>query len=204
MLIAVRHGKTHMNENGSEKMRGWLPIPLTLEGMKDAHDTGEILEEIEGITAIFTSDLVRAVQSATEIGNALNMMITPMEELRDWNTGDYAGQSVKDNLDKIHAFIDSPNKKIPGGESYQQYLDRTIPFLKALIEDDELHLVVTHNRTMTLLRALCKNGGEYPDNALLKRKAPVEPSGFILINQDWEITYAYKPDDLKDSEIDKH
>lgn len=190
-----------MNEDGSEKMRGWLPIPLTLEGMKDAHDTGEILEEIEGITAIFTSDLVRAVQSATEIGNALNMMITPMEELRDWNTGDLAGQYVQDNLEKIHGYIDNPTKKIPGGESYQNFLDRLVPFLESLIEDDELHLVVTHNRVMTLLRALCKTGGDYPDNTLLKQKAPVEPSGFMLINQDWEITYVYKIDDLKDSEI---
>ena len=202
MLIAVRHGATALNEDGKEKLRGWLPVPLNLDGMEQANDTAEQLSQIDDVKHIYTSDLVRAIQTAHEIGEALWLPIEPVEELRDWNTGDLAGKSVMSNLPIIHDHIDHPLKKLPGGESFQSYMDRTIPFLKKLIEDDDFHIAVTHNRTMTLLRALSANGGKHPKTSILKRKAPVEPSGFMIIDKDWNIAYAHKPDDLGNDEVD--
>jgi len=201
MLILVRHGKTSFNEDGKEKLRGWLPIPLSLEGQTAAADTASKLELVEDIQTIYCSDLVRAVQSAQEIAHVLAVPLTPTEQLRDWNTGDLAGESVMDNLPTIHKHMDEPNKKLPGGESFNTFYDRCQPILDELVTSDEIHLAVSHNRVVTLARALAANKGSHPKMDLLKRKAPVEPSGFIIIDNKWRIAYAYLPEDLKDAEI---
>jgi hypothetical protein len=50
-----------------------------------------------------------------------------------------------------------------------------------------------HNRITTLLHAMSKNGGEYPDSELLKQKGPVEPSGLMIMDPNWRITFMHKP-----------
>lgn len=206
MLIAVRHGITAFNDNGGnkttkEKFRGWLPIPLTLEGMKTSRETAELLEGVEDVTTLFCSDVVRTVQSATEIGQILSMPIEPVMELRDWNLGDYVGVPVDEVLDDVLAHIDTPNKVVKGGESYQTFLDRTIPFLTEQVESEDLFIGVTHARVSGLLKALSINKGEYPDTETLKKKAPIHPSGFMILRSDWKIVYVYPgvvpPDEAK-------
>lgn len=194
MLIAVRHGRTHMNEDGVEKLRGWLPIPLMVEGSESSHQTADKLSKLDGVDHVYTSPLIRTIQSSTPIGHKLGLELEPVEWLKDWDTG-HTGQEVEKTLPIIHGLIDHPDKK-DGGESYNEFLDRCVPRLLEEIKSDEVSIAVTHNRVMTLLRALCKTGGEYPDTKLLKRKAPVEPSGFMVIGPDFCIEYAYLPDDL--------
>lgn len=199
MLIVVRHGRTNLNEDGKEKMRGWLPVPLTVEGMQQSAETAVDLAELKGdVYALYTSELVRAVQSATEVAQVLEMEIEPRKELMDWDTGDLAGESVESNLPLIHYHIDHPTKALPGGESYQDVLDRAVPFLKELVESEEICIAVTHNRIVTLLKALTGSKGEKPDPKILKAKAPIEPSGIMMVNSDWKIVYASPKDPEKD------
>lgn len=192
MLIAIRHGHTAFNEDGREKARGWLPIPLTVEGMNAMVDTAESLEDVEDIKAIYCSDLVRAVQSAEEVAHALSMPIIPREEVRDWDSGDMAGKEIKEVLPLMHKAYENPGMKVPGGETFQTFLDRCVPFLDKLVKSDDLNIVVTHNRVMTLIKALSVNGGKHPDTETLKRKGPVEPSGVIVVGTDWKIRYMLK------------
>jgi broad specificity phosphatase PhoE len=195
MLIAVRHGATKFNDNGGkgaepkEKFRGWLPIPLNLEGMAQAHETAELLAQAEDIEHIYSSDLVRAVQTAEEIGQALSMEIEPREELRDWNIGDYVGRDVKEVIKDVLDFIDHPLKAASNGESYQFFLDRCIPFLRELVESDDINIGVTHARVVGLIKALSVNKGEYPDTATLKKKAPIEPGEIMIVDRNWKIVY---------------
>lgn len=194
MLICVRHGKTSYNEDGVEKLRGWLPIPLMVEGSEASHVTADILSHLDGVDHVYTSPLLRTVQSATPVGHKLGKELEPVEWLKDWDTG-HTGQEVQETLPIIHGMIDHPDRK-DGGESYNEFLDRCVPGLIEHVQGDEVCIAITHNRVMTLIRALCKTGGEYPDTKTLKRKAPVEPSGFMVIGPDWQIEYAYLPDDL--------
>lgn len=190
MLIVVRHGKTALNEDGSEKLRGWLPVPLTLEGMKASRDVAEKLATVEGVVALYTSDLVRSVQSAQEVAQALSMELEAREELRDWDYGHLTGIEVNNaTLNQLFDYVDNPTRKVPEGETFQSFLDRTIPFLHEIVEDEGLQIVVTHNRVCTLLNALSKNKGEHPDTATLKKKGPIDPSGIMIIKPNWSIVY---------------
>ena len=188
MLVAIRHGKTSFNNSGAEKLRGWLPIPLDAKGMEEACKTAEYLKSLNllnGSKVIFTSDLPRAVQTAQEIASVLGLTVEPCEELRDWNVGDYAGADVKKTLDEIHGYIDNCTKKTPNGESYKQYYARTYPILKKLVESEDTHGIVTHNRTMTLLDALTKSKGKTPNKFDLKVRGPVGPGGILLVEPNW-------------------
>jgi len=193
MLIAIRHGKTGFNgtsgSTSEEKFRGWLPIPLTLEGMKTSRETAESLEEIEDVEHLYVSDVVRTIQSGMEIGQVLSLELEPVFELRDWNLGDFVGKEVSKTLKEVLTFIDEPLKKVPGGESYQTFLDRAVPFLKEIVEDDDLCIAVSHARVMGLIAALAKNKGKHPDTKMLKSKPPIGPSGLMIVNSSWEIIF---------------
>jgi len=191
MLIAVRHGDTKMNGgDGKERSRGWLPVPLNAEGVAHAAQTAQKLARVkDDIQSVHTSDLVRAVQTAHEIGVTLGKEIEPTPKLRDWNVGDYAGQEISKILPHTLKLIDNPDEPAPGGESYNDYMDRAIPFLRTLVESPDVHVAVNHNRTMTLLHALTKNGGDYPDVNTLKGKGPVKPGGFMVVSPDWKVLH---------------
>jgi broad specificity phosphatase PhoE len=192
MLIFVRHGKTDANNPEHETLRGWLPIPLTLEGMKESIEVGEELEDVENVESLKCGTLVRVVQSATEIANVLSMELEPMEELNDWNTGDFAGQAVKKTLNDLHDHIKYPLKKVPGGETFQFFLDRIIPVLTECVENDKVDIVVSSGRISTLLKALSKSKGKEPDTSILLGKPPIDPSGVLIMDSNWRITFMTK------------
>jgi broad specificity phosphatase PhoE len=195
MLIAIRHGHTTLNEDGSERLRGWLPVPLTLEGMKASRETAESLSALEDVYSLYTSDLVRAVQAAEEVAQVLSIELEPREELRDWNYGDLSGKLVDNaTINALHDYMEHPNKVPKNGSSFQEFLDRTIPFLTELVESEEICIAVTHNRVLTLLNALCKTKGDYPHMDTLKKKGPIDPSGIMIVNRDWKIEFKTKLD----------
>jgi broad specificity phosphatase PhoE len=83
----------------------------------------------------------------------------------------------------------NPTGKVPGGEPYQHFLDRCVPFLREIVESDELIVAVTHARVITMLKALCVNGGGEPDMATLKRRCPIEPSGIMVVSRGWKVAF---------------
>jgi len=197
MLIVVRHGSTPLNEGGNgngedggEKLRGWLPIPLDLKGMRQAKEVAARLKAIGNVKTIFCSDLPRAVQTAHEIASVKGMVITPGEDLRDWNYGDYAGQSVKKTLPILDSYMAVPTRKTPNGESFQSFLDRAMPFIKKHVESSEIAIAVTHNRTVTLVQALLESKGKKPDMDSFKQKGPLDPGEYFIIKSDWTV---FKP-----------
>lgn len=189
MLILVRHGETTLNV-GEERLRGWLPVPLDLKGMRQAEAVAKKLKGFKNAKAIYCSDLARAVQTAHEIGEELGMVIDPKEELRDWDYGEYTGKSAKESLPHLFSYMDVPTRKTPGGESFQTFLDRAMPFLKKHIESKDLVIGVSHNRICTLLFALLESKGKKPDMKVLKAKGPVEPGDYVVIHSDWKL---YRP-----------
>jgi len=185
MLVAVRHGETSLNAGNQERMRGWLPVPLDIKGMRQAEQAAKHLQEFKNVTSIYASDLVRTIQTAHEIARLRHMVMEPVEELRDWNTGKYAGEPVKDVLHIIRSYMDVPTRKIPEGESFQEFLDRAIPFLKAKVEGKETVIAVTHNRVITLLVGLLSSKGRKPDMGILKKEGPIQAGEIMVIHSDW-------------------
>ncbi len=189
MIVYVRHAETASNQIGHEKIRSHLPVPLDQNGMAQAEEISHALANLDDVKAIWCGTSVRVVQTAMEIAEALGMTLTPLEELNTWDMGDWAGRLVKEMLPKIHAAIDKPNTLIPGGQTFQQWLNQTQPKVKEAVESDDLYVVVASGRIGGLLLALSENDGEYPAIEVLKRGAPVDPIGVIVVRKDWKILY---------------
>jgi broad specificity phosphatase PhoE len=133
-LILIRHGHTSLNIPGQqERLRGWLDVPLSEQGLIEAEETAHIVANF-GIKTIFSSDLTRALQTSEIISRAVDAPITPTPELRPWNLGVFAGQLVHQLIPFLHLLSREPDAVAPGGESWNQFYDRYSNRLFSLME----------------------------------------------------------------------
>lgn len=180
MLLAIRHGRTEFNEDGQERLRGWLPVPLSPEGIHESQQAARTLQRLRlPIVSLHSSPLHRARQTSDLLGPALRLPVQVTDSLADWNVGALAGQSVRDTLPLLHRYLDKPEIAPPHGEPYAAFDARCVPFLQRLIGDQALHAVVSHNRVMTLLNAL-----SHHDRQLLYATGPIEPAGALIVKSD--------------------
>lgn len=89
-LLLVRHGETEWNANG--KAQGHQDIPLNETGKAQAKATAKFLiERYPAITAIYSSDLIRAYTTALETASLLNLPIIQKFGLREAFLGEGEG-----------------------------------------------------------------------------------------------------------------
>jgi broad specificity phosphatase PhoE len=190
LLVYVRHGATALNKGGSEeRLRGWLPLPLSDLGEKQAGQTARRLARIIPTPDTFvSSDLPRALQTAGTIGQAIGMDPTPDTRIRDWNTGKLAGQKVEDVLPQLQYFVQHPDEAPDGGEPLNEYRQRFEPAMRERVAAPGIHLVVGHARGATILEGAADpeggKGGDIPMRFLLERPN-VKPGGILIIGKDW-------------------
>ena len=83
-LYLIRHGQSAGNVEG--RFGGHGPTPLSDLGMRQAEVTGEMLAK-ERISAIYSSDLHRAVQTAEPLSKLLDIPINKTEAFRERHVG---------------------------------------------------------------------------------------------------------------------
>src|SRR5688500_14825933 len=83
-LLWVRHGEADSNRDG--RIGGHSPAPLTELGQRQAEITGRAITRFEP-TAIVSSDLLRAQQTAEAIGRATGLPIALEPGLRERSLG---------------------------------------------------------------------------------------------------------------------
>ena len=125
-LYLIRHGQSAGNAEG--RFGGHGPTPLSELGIQQAERTAQVLAK-EGISAIYSSDLHRAVQTAEPLANLLNLPINMRETLRERHVGVLEGltfdESKEQFPDDYYALINrNIHHVISGGESYRQLLKR--------------------------------------------------------------------------------
>lgn len=157
-LIFVRHGQTIWNDLG--KYQGHTDIPLNTVGISQAQKTAQRLAR-EDIHAIYSSDLMRAQQTAEIIGARHNLAINYFPDLREINFGQWEGkiyqEIVKEYPQLLKQWIEDPEKlKIPEGETFGELRERAFKAINSILEnhDQETVLIVTHGGTIVTI--LCK------------------------------------------------
>jgi 2,3-bisphosphoglycerate-dependent phosphoglycerate mutase len=147
-LIMVRHGETEWNIRGIRQ--GHLDSVLTEKGVAQAKALAQRLAR-ENFTALYCSDLGRAVQTAKEIAALTGHEIETDPRLRERHLGIFQGLSGEEikakhpEEYKLHRTL-GPNYVIPGGESVRQQVERNVSFLNELAarHQGEQVVVVTH------------------------------------------------------------
>ena len=110
-LFLARHGETV--DNARQVMQGQTQGKLNENGMRQAEDLARRMAT-EGIDAVLSSDLNRAVQTATIVARhlQLDLTTTPLLRERDWGTftGRYIpslkGEPFPDDVETMDCLLD--------------------------------------------------------------------------------------------------
>jgi broad specificity phosphatase PhoE len=151
-LYLVRHGQSAGNAAG--RFGGHSPTPLSPLGKRQAEMTARALAK-ERIRAIYSSDLLRAVQTAEPLAKILNLEINATEVFRERHVGVLEGltfdEAKKEFPNDYYALVNrNLNHVITKGESYSQLLERTTEVLHGIIERHRGERVAIFSHTGTI------------------------------------------------------
>jgi probable phosphoglycerate mutase len=190
-IIAVRHGETAWNVDA--RIQGQLDIGLNDTGRWQARRVGEALAA-EEITAVYSSDLGRAHQTAQSISEVKGVPVIADEGLRERSFGIFEGKT----FDEIHEtwpdHAHNWRKRIPewqppdGGESLielRERVTRTMQELAARHPGEQI-VIVAHGGVLDALYRIATGQEvnsprtwELPNGAI--NRLLWTPEGFTLV-----------------------
>src|SRR5436190_7267739 len=112
-IFLIRHGETALN---AARVLQMPDTPLSDRGLAQAEALGRRLAS-HGVTAIVSSDLLRAVMTAEALRRACGAPLTLDAALQERNFGDVRGRAYA----TLGADIMSPTYEPPGGESWPAF-----------------------------------------------------------------------------------
>ncbi|MCS7011495.1 MAG: histidine phosphatase family protein [Anaerolineales bacterium] len=147
-LLLIRHGENDYFK--SNKMPGRSPgIHLNARGREQAAALAEALGRL-ALTAIYSSPLERALETAQPLADALGLQVQTSPDLMDTDVGAWAGRSWK-MLRRTKAWRviqETPSQfRFPGGESFVECQARIVATLQEIVNthgNDALVAVVFH------------------------------------------------------------
>lgn len=170
-LYLIRHGQSEGNAEG--RFGGHGTTPLSEYGRQQAERTAKVLAK-EGIHAIYSSDLLRAVQTAEPLAQILNLPINMREAFRERNVGVLEGLTFDESKQAYpsdyYALINrNIHHVITEGESYRQLLKRITTELRNILREHQRQRVAIFSHTgaicfmtLHLLGAIHRNTRQTP------------------------------------------
>lgn len=163
-VILVRHGHTKLNGSSGtsqDRIRGWKDVELDDRGRKDAEKASKELEKKYDIDCIYSSDLMRAIETA-KIANVHGLPIEARMELRPWNLGVFQGQETTKILEDLNNMIRHEEVVPKDGEAFSEFRERFLGCLMEIveeaIEEDYETAVFTHFRDLKCADAWIAKG----------------------------------------------
>jgi probable phosphoglycerate mutase len=155
-IIAIRHGETAWNVD--TRIQGQLDIPLNHTGRWQAERLARALAARETIDVVYTSDLLRAWETARPVAEATGAPLHTDEGLRERGFGSFQGKTFTE----IEAAMPDEAQRWrqrdpfwapPGGESLTAMRRRVIETLHALASRHigEQIVLVAHGGVMDVL-----------------------------------------------------
>jgi probable phosphoglycerate mutase len=154
-ILLARHGETDWNSE--RRWQGHADRPLNEVGREQARELAETLTD-RAIDVVYSSDLVRAHETALIVGQRLGLPVGVDAGLREVDVGDWSG--------RVHSEIEGLDpdgyqrwreggKGWAGGESYEEMGERVVAAVLGLAarHPGETVLIVTHGGSIRACRA---------------------------------------------------
>ena len=147
--LFVRHGET--DYNAQRRIQGHLNIALNETGRLQAAALAAYLADLP-LGAIYSSDLIRAYQTAEPIAEEQGLPIHTDERLREINLGVFQGMTGDElrrsphHADAYEMWRTDDSYAPSGGESFSQLGDRTLAAWEQIAQESQVEpvLIVTH------------------------------------------------------------
>ncbi len=154
----VRHGQTDWNRE--TRIQGHTDIPLNAHGIMQARELAASLDGSQ-ISAVYSSDLSRALQTAAILAENRNLPVIQDKRLREISMGEWEGlnwQEVNQRFPtKMMEFKNDPvNGRAAGGESLAEVTARVrdVAAMIAARHSGQIVLVVSHGLSLGALHCM--------------------------------------------------
>jgi probable phosphoglycerate mutase len=151
-VLLIRHGQSEGNAAG--RFGGHTNTPLSPRGRKQSIATAQALTS-ESLSAIYSSDLPRAMQTAEPLAKLTRIEIQPTDAFRERSVGVMEGltfeEAAEKHPDQYAALLRRDFEHVlSGGESYRQLLDRASQKLDEAIEQHKGGRIAVFSHTGTI------------------------------------------------------
>jgi len=151
-VLLIRHGQSR--GNAERRFGGHTATPLSARGRNQAQATARSLKS-EGLTAIYSSDLARAIETAQPLARLTGLPINGTDAFRERSVGVMEGLTFEDaaqqHPEQYAALLRRDFEYVlSGGESYRQLLDRASEKLDDVIEEHRGGKIAVFSHTGTI------------------------------------------------------
>lgn len=158
-LYLVRHGRTKGNVDRT--LCGRLDVPLDDLGLLQAQRVADRIAQEIRVDALLTSPLTRARQTAGFIAGQTGLRPTIIDDLAEWNFGDYEGKTLAEVMStapqvlKALENIEDDDVGWPGGEIRREFHARVAGVFRQIAGDyhSQSVVVVAHGGVLGSLAA---------------------------------------------------
>lgn len=142
-IITIQHTQSVHHINGM--VGSWTDWELSELGVNQAKKIGEKLKvELDGKEFVmYSSDLLRAKQTAEYVGKSLGLTPILRNELRERNLGKCCGKSVqwlRENIEQHEKTID--DRLFSDAESRRDEWNRLKPFFDEIMSNNERNIII--------------------------------------------------------------
>ncbi|MEK3720744.1 histidine phosphatase family protein [Paenibacillus sp. FSL H8-0034] len=188
IISLIRHGVTDVNREPI--FQGQMNNPLAIEGTRQAQLLAARLSFVK-VDVLYSSDLLRAVQTAAIIVKPHDKEIRTSSQLREINRGDWTGMSYKAcaaaDPAGWQASRINPEFRSPGGESFVDLHKRVVTEIEriAMLHRGTHIVIVTHGGP---IRAFLRHAVGLPAHHMQTFEAAnTSISRFKLEDQQWSL-----------------
>ena len=151
-ILLIRHGQSQ--GNAERRFGGHSATPLSELGRAQAEATARALRD-EGVSAIYSSDLLRAVETAAPLARETGLGVGSTDAFRERSVGRMEGLTFEDAAEQFPEEYAALLRRdfdhvLLGGESYRQLLDRAARELDRAIETHRGGTVAVFSHTGTI------------------------------------------------------
>lgn len=160
----IRHGQSEAN--ASHRFAGHSNFDLTDLGKKQAELAAEYLYKREKLDAVYSSDLLRAHNTALPFSRLYGLPVNDRKSLRELYAGAWEGMVFDDINEKYPEDFrvwreDFSNARCTGGESVAELYQRIVPAVKEIAEENigKTILIATHATPIRAIEAYANGFG---------------------------------------------
>jgi probable phosphoglycerate mutase len=151
-VLLIRHGQSE--GNAEKRFGGHTATPLSPLGLRQAEATAAAVAG-ESIAAIYSSDLLRATETAQPLSQLTKLEVHQTEAFRERSVGVMEGLTFQEAAENHPAQYAALLRRdfdhvLAGGESYRQLLDRAWMKLDAVLTNHTGGRIVIFSHTGTI------------------------------------------------------
>ncbi|MGH9437892.1 MAG: histidine phosphatase family protein, partial [Terriglobia bacterium] len=160
VFLLMRHGETALNRE--DRARGRSESPLDEMGNAQVEQAANFLKG-RSISAIISSPVERARESAQMIAQALKLPLTLDDRLASFDLGSLQGQAISDMREMFERAKANPDELMGGtGESWNDFVARIGEVLESLLTvapGAPPPLVITHDSVIRQMAEMLNGSG---------------------------------------------